>query len=168
VLGALDWVLNYKQAGNRVDVLNMSFGGGAYASTSQCDASSTLYYQAVRNLANAGVAIFASSGNDGYCDRLLRPACFSPTISVGASYDAAMGTMGWCIASTSCSPAKQAYTGCSTGYAAFEATAADHPIVYSNSATFLDIVAPSTCALTAKAGGMSLFLLLLLSRVGRS
>ena len=43
---------------------------------------------AAANAVAAGITIFASSGNDGYCDSMGWPACISYVNSVGAVYDA--------------------------------------------------------------------------------
>jgi subtilisin family serine protease len=55
IIGALDWLVDYKQAGNRVDVVNMSFAGGGYNSASSCDSSHSLYFNAVQNVKDEGI-----------------------------------------------------------------------------------------------------------------
>jgi PKD repeat protein len=92
--------------------------------------------------------VIAASGNDGMCDSMSRPACFSDVVSVGAVYDNAMGVYGWCVNSNSCANTERNF-GCSTRTAVFEDTQADNVIAYSNSASFLDVVAPATCATSA-------------------
>ena len=52
---------------------------------------------AAANAVAAGITIFASSGNDGYCDSMGWPACISHVNSVGAVYDAVFGPYLPCI-----------------------------------------------------------------------
>ncbi len=157
VIGAMDWIVDNKNTYG-IDVVSMSFGGGSYTSVSSCDGSSSAYFNAVKAVADAGVTVLVASGNDGLCDAISRPACFSDAISVGAVYDAddpanTGGQYGWCVSNSSC--ANPSFNpGCPAGTGAiFEDAISDNVIVYSNSASFLDIVGPSTCALTAQASG---------------
>lgn len=136
-----------------IDIINMSLGSGTYSSTGSCDGSSSIYLNAVHNATNAGITVIAASGNDGLCNALSRPACFSDVISVGAVYDAPQGNIGWCVNRNSCANT-QRHPGCPPQMrAAFENALADNVIVYSNSANFLDVVAPSTCANAPTPGG---------------
>jgi PKD repeat protein len=83
---------------------------------------------------------------------MSRPACFSTVVSVGATYDANLGNIGWCVNSGTCANSSR-NPGCPRGYeAAFENALADNVIVYSNSASFLDVAAPATCATSAAPG----------------
>lgn len=148
IVGAIDWAVANKELYG-IDIISMSLGGGLYSSESSCDGSSSLYFNAIRNAVNANITVIAASGNDGMCDAMSRPACFSDVISVGAVYDDNLGNIGWCVSSGSCA-SKVRYPSC---WAAFEDAYADNVIVYSNSASFLDVAAPSTCATTAATGG---------------
>jgi len=151
IVGAIDWA-TANQAAHGIDIISMSLGGGLYSSESSCNSSSSIYRNAVENAAAAGITVLAASGNDGMCDQLSRPACFSAVISVGAVYDEDLGNIGWCVNRNSCANT-QSHPSCRPNRAAFENAIADNVIVYSNSASFLDIVAPSTCATSALAGG---------------
>ncbi|WP_295880971.1 S8 family serine peptidase [uncultured Thiohalocapsa sp.] len=152
LVGAIDWAVANRDVYG-IDIISMSLGGGTYSSESACDASSSLYFNAIRNAVDAGITVIAASGNAGLCDAMARPACFSDVISVGAVYDAPLGTIQWCVSSDTCADAAVS-PNCPTGYlAAVEAAQADNVIVYSNSASFLDLVAPSTCAATVLPGG---------------
>lgn len=131
VIGAIDWV-TANQGTYGIDVINMSLGGGLFSSV--CDSSHTAYRNAVNGAHAAGVAIFAASGNDAAKSQLSRPACFSNVISVGAVYDANIGAAN--------------FSNCSDS-----TTSPDKVNCYSNSASFLDILAPSFCARTADTGG---------------
>lgn len=149
IVAAIDWAVDNK-ATYDIDIISMSLGGGAFAS--QCDSSSTSYRNAIDNAYAAGLVILAASGNEGLCDQISRPACFSNVISVGAVYDADVGSPGYCVSSNSC--IAQSHSGCSTGAACFDnSTSGDVVTCYSNSASFLDILSPSNCATTAQAGG---------------
>jgi serine protease len=152
IVAAIGWVAANKDAYG-IDVLSMSFGGGNYGSPASCDGSSSAYFAALSSAADAGVALFAASGNSGMCDSMSRPACFSNVISVGAVYDQNLGNVGWCVSGQSCA-ATSPHPACTGGTrAAFETAVTDNVIVYSNSASFLDLAAPSTCAHTAANGG---------------
>jgi len=86
--------------------VNLSLGGGRYDSQESCDATNVPVKAAIDNLRSVGIATVAGSGNDGYTDALISPACISTAVSVGAS------------------------------------TKTDGIIFFSNSAPFLDLLAP--------------------------
>jgi len=151
IVGAIDWA-TANQARYGIDVISMSLGGGLYSSESSCDGSSAAYRTALQNAVEAGITVIAASGNDGMCDSMSRPACFSTVVSVGATYDANLGNVGWCVNRNTCANSSR-NPGCPIGYeAAFEDAIADNVIVYSNSASFLDVAAPATCAQSAAPG----------------
>ena len=152
VIGAIDWAVANKNTYG-IDVISMSLGGGSYSSTSSCDNSSSAYFSAITNATNAGILVVAASGNEGRCDSMSRPACFSSVVSVGAVYDASnLGNLGWCVDRKTCADASP-HQGCPRGSrAVFEDAIADNVIAYSNSASFLDVVAPATCATSAAPG----------------
>ncbi len=70
-----------------IDAVNLSFGGGRFTSTAECDAANAAAKAAVDNLRSESVATIASSGNENYTDGLAAPACISSVISVGATLD---------------------------------------------------------------------------------
>ena len=148
IVGAIDWAVAHKDDYD-IDIISMSLGGGLYSSASSCDASSSLYFNAIRNAVQAGITVIAASGNDGMCDAMSRPACFSDVISVGAVYDENLGNIGWYVNSGSCADLTRYYGS----WVAFEDAYADNVTVYSNSATFLDVAAPATCATSAAPNG---------------
>lgn len=154
MIEAWEWALTHKNddSNNPILVVNTSFGGGRYTAT--CDSASSGMTQAAANAVAAGISIFVSSGNDGFCDATGWPACITHVNSVGAVYDANIGTPGWCVSSYSCAPGKFATGGCSSGYAAYEtSTSADKVTLYSNSASFLTIFASSNNAYTTDITG---------------
>lgn len=156
VISAWEWCIThqYDDPGNPILVVNLSFGGGRYLS--QCDASHPAYVAAAQNLISAGISLFVSAGNEGYCDSLASPSCISSAISVGAVYDAYLGTnppAGWvgCIKNGSCVGIPG--PPCDEKYYVDDPAGADQVATYSNSALFLDILAPSNWATTTKLGG---------------
>lgn len=66
---------------------NLSLGSEIYSSQAACDAALPAYVTAVNQLTNAGIAVVASSGNEGRTDGINAPACISGIISVGATND---------------------------------------------------------------------------------
>lgn len=137
---ALDAVYEYRNDYGGAHVVNMSIGGGAPINY-VCDADYPSWTAVLGQLVGAGIAVFASSGNDGCTNGISRPACISHAISVGAVYDADIGSASF--GPGACTPA-----GCSNA-----TTAADMITCYSNSGTYLDILAPSHCADTTELGG---------------
>lgn len=119
LLSALNWILANQAAYNIVAV-NMSLGGGMYSE----ECSNNPLTPAISDLRDAGVAAVVSSGNDGYTYNISAPACVPDAISVGAVYDADIGPVS---VSGVCSDAS---------------TAADQVACFSNSASFLRLLAP--------------------------
>jgi subtilisin family serine protease len=142
MVAAWDWCVTHRNDDpcHPILAISTSFGGGRNYST--CDS----YYSSMTIAANdavaAGITVLASSGNDGYCDSIAWPACISSVISVGAVYDASFGQYLPCISGQSCAT-KYSTPGCSTGYYAIDITAADMVTSYSNTASFLTVLAPS-------------------------
>lgn len=154
MIEAWEWCITHQNddPSHPILVISTSFGGGQYLST--CDSASPATTDAAANVIAAGMSLFASSGNDGYCGAISWPACISDVISVGAVYDANFGTLYPCISSDSCATKYQ--TGsCETGYYAIDSTAADIVASYSNTASFLDLLAPSNRTYTTDVTGPS-------------
>ncbi|WP_295440558.1 S8 family serine peptidase, partial [uncultured Thiodictyon sp.] len=153
MIAGWEWAIQHQNddPANPILVINTSFGGLRYSTTSDCESFQPAMTAAAANAVAAGITIFASSGNDGYCDSMAWPACISYVNSVGAVYDADIAPgnrMGWCVAATSCA-SQQVYFKCDPGYyTAIEVTAADKVTVYSNTASFLTLLAPSHNAYT--------------------
>ncbi|MES2642734.1 MAG: S8 family serine peptidase [Myxococcota bacterium] len=117
ILSAIDWVITY-QSTYAIAAINLSLGAGAY--TAPC---TNAYSASVASARDAGVSVVVASGNDGYTDAIGSPACVDEALSVGAVYDTNFGGVGW----TACTDTT---------------TAADKVTCFSNSADFLDILAP--------------------------
>jgi len=148
MVASWDWAVSHQNADpdHPIMVVSTSFGGGMH--TGVCDQASPAMTQAAKNAQDAGITIFASSGNDGYCDAMGWPACISSVVSVGAVYDADIGRSGWLVEPESC--AEKVLID-DKWVAIDDPTAADMVTAYSNSADFLDIFAPSNDASTLQA-----------------
>jgi subtilisin family serine protease len=148
-----EWCVTHQNddPNNPIMVISTSFGGGQYYST--CDSASPSMTAAAANAVSVGITLFASSGNDGYCDSMGWPACISHVISVGAVYDAEFTTssIGWCVDAGSC--ANKILGGCTSGWYSLQKPVAGRVIVYSNAASFLGLLAPSNWATTTQLGG---------------
>ncbi|MBF0525946.1 MAG: S8 family serine peptidase, partial [Deltaproteobacteria bacterium] len=148
IVDAWDWCVTHKNDNPAypIMVISTSFGGSYY--TSSCDQDRPAFATAASSAVANGITVFASSGNEGYCDGMGGPACITKVISVGAVYDADIGrSPGYCIKEQSC--IKSASTGCTSGWTCRdETTAADKVACFSNSANFLSILAPSRNAYT--------------------
>jgi subtilisin family serine protease len=128
IIDAINWAIGNQAAYNIVSV-NMSLGGSLYSSPCR---TSNPFRTPIINAKSAGILSVASSGNDGSTDSLSIPACTPEAVSVGAVYDANVGAFSYpavCSDST---------------------TAADKVACFSNSASFLTLLAPG--ALITAAG----------------
>jgi len=135
IVAAWDWAVSHKNDApdNPILIINTSFGStSGYFSV--CDSSNAGLAAAANNAVANGITLFGSSGNGGYVDAISLPACLSNSISVGAVYDANVGP--------------HTYSNCTDS-----TTSADKVTCYSNSADFLDILAPSHDAYTTAVGG---------------
>lgn len=156
IVAAWDWCVTHRNddPDNPIMVISTSFGGGRLFSA--CDSITPSYAAAANAAVAAGITVLAAAGNDGFCDSIAAPACISSVISVGAVYDANIGSRAWCVNAASCAidqpPVPCGQNG--LGRQATDATtAADQVTAYSNTANFLDILAPSNDAFTTVPGG---------------
>jgi hypothetical protein len=133
-----DVVMNWPQ----VDIVNMSLGFSPLTN-GICDANASACIQMLlsplQDLFNADVAVFASSGNDGSGTQMRPPACISSVISVGAVYDANVGTNN--------------FPNAMMPQCTDNTTMADQVTCYSNSNAVTDLMAPATCATSTNLGG---------------
>lgn len=153
VIASWDWCVSHKNDNSSYPILviSTSLGGGRYFST--CDGSESAYATAANNAVAAGITVLVSSGNEGYCSSMSSPACLSNTISVGAVYDAAFGTYCFCVKDGSCASSDSCIS-CGVGqFSTTQVTGADVVTVYSNTASFLDVLAPSHDAYTTDIAG---------------
>ena len=120
VLDAINWSIA-NQSTYDIVAMNLSFGSGRFSGECTTDP----HAPAFANARLAGILPVVASGNDGYPDSVASPACTPGAVRVGASYDSNLGTRVW----SSCTDAS---------------TAADQVACFSNSASFLTILAPGS------------------------
>lgn len=144
ILSGLDAIYAQRNDFGGLHVINMSLGSlpGGDPVSSDCDGLSPAHTTVVEQLVSAGIAVFASSGNEGCVTGVGFPACLSQVIAVGAVYDADVGPQSFpggvrCEADDSCDD---------------PTTAADQIACFSSSGLPLDVLAPSLCASTPGLG----------------
>jgi len=130
IISAINWVIANKATYNIV-AANFSLGSGAYSTL----VTQSAFYAPVSNLRAAGIVPVAASGNSAYTSQLSVPAAISGMVSVGAVYDSNIGYLG--------------YGACTDA-----TTAADKVTCFSNSASFLTLLAPGA---QVSAGGYTFF-----------
>lgn len=108
--------------------LNMSLGDGT-SNASQC--SSSVFASALEALSNYGIIAVVAAGNSGSKTGLSNPACVPGVVSVGAVYDASYGTVSWVASADS-------------GGSCTDSSAADMVTCFSQSASYLTVLAPGT------------------------
>ena len=91
LFAALDHVYELRVSqGLDIAAVNLSLGGGLYASTQECDFNGSVpsaFYTAVRNLADVGINTVVAAGNSSSATKLAWPGCHSNVVNVGAAYD---------------------------------------------------------------------------------
>lgn len=157
IANAWDWCIlhQYDDLNNPIMIISTSFGGGRYSGN--CDSEYSLLTHAAANAMAAGMTLFISSGNNGYCDSIGYPACLDSVVSVGAVYDANIGRnpiTGYigCISYGSCVGTVDPDQVCEKLYIDVT-TNADQICTYSNSSKFASLLAPANWATTTKLGG---------------
>jgi subtilisin family serine protease len=155
IVSAWDWCIThqYDDPCNPILIISVSLGSGRYYNN--CDRTLSDYADAADRAENVGITIFASSGNDGYCDAIAGPACISNIISVGAVYDAALGTVSRCVDDDSCATPGGGASCNTDEFSTSQDTQADMVIAYSNTDNILDFFAPSYKAYTTDIAGAS-------------
>lgn len=127
IIDAINWsIANRNNYG--IAAINMSLGDGV-RNTAACNSTTgpgaNPFVTPIANARTAGMVVVIASGNEGYADGLASPACVSQSVSVGAVYDANIGSINF-------------------GFCSDSTTAADKVTCYSNSAGFLDMLAPGS------------------------
>ena len=130
IISAMNWAIA-NQSGYNIVAINMSLGDGTQ-NTAPCS-TGNVFYSPVTNAVNAGITVVAAAGNDAYTNALGSPACTPGVISVGAVYDSNYGGLVW--GANLCTDLT---------------TAADQITCFSDSASFLTMLAPG--ALITAAG----------------
>jgi len=132
LLAGLDWI-----AANHPDTsaVNLSLGGGEYqGDCDEADADTMAYAASIDALEANGTVVVAGSGNNGWSDAMIAPACNAKAVSVGAVYDDDVGS-------------RTAY-GCTD-----TTTQADQVTCWSNASTTTDVFAPGALMTTPTIGG---------------
>ena len=136
IISAIDWAISNRSAYNIV-AINMSLGDGT-ANAAPCQ-SQNAFYTPSNNAINAGITVVAAAGNDAYTNALNKPACTPGVISVGAVYDSNLSNQGYPNGIT-----------WGNNLCTDSTTAADQITCFSDSASFLTMLAPG--ALITAAG----------------
>jgi subtilisin family serine protease len=108
-----------------IAAVNMSLGFGRYYDQTLCDKENSAVKAAIDNLRAVGIATVISSGNDAYTDSMSAPGCVSSAVSVGSTWDAS----GLSVTFSICSE---------------PSSTVDKVACYSNSASFLNLLAPGS------------------------
>jgi hypothetical protein len=131
ILAGLDWILDDRPD---VDVVNMSLGGGLYAGDcDNADATTMAFAAAIAPLHARGTLVVAGSGNDHSGTGMIMPACVAQALSVGAVWDANLGS--------------QSALGCTDS-----TTQPDQVTCWSNASTTTDVFAPGGRMTTTNIG----------------
>ncbi len=130
VTAGIDFCTNYAQPFN-LKVITMSLGDHVAYTPQNCP---TVYNNAIQNAVNSGIFVDASSGNDNLIGGVSSPACAPNVVSVGGTYDGALGLQIW----SSC-------TDLTTG--------ADKIMCLTNRGSNLDLLAPGASITSTALGG---------------
>jgi len=122
VINGIDWAIANQSAYNIV-ALNMSLGDGGDYTTPCSDSNANPFVTPIDSARSAGILPVAASGNNGYTNGISNPACTPGVVSVGAVYDSNLGGVSW-------------------GFCTDSTTAADKVACFSNSSSFLTLLAP--------------------------
>ena len=122
------------QAALNIVAMNMSLGDNSNNAVPCGNRVTNLYVKPMEDAKAAGIVVAISSGNNGYTNGIAKPACTPNTVSVGAVYDANVGARSFGVCSDS-------------------NTTADKPACYSNSVSYLSLLAPGSVVTTAVGGG---------------
>ena len=116
------------------DLINLSLSDDVNHAPGGCDGLIPAVDAAFDTLRAGGTTIIASSGNGAFKDGMGYPACLSTIVSVGAVYDADVGSATFSVCLD-------------------ETTAQDQIICFSNSDDSLDLLAPGCVTTSSVAGG---------------
>jgi len=129
IIQGINFCTSNKATDNIVS-LNMSLGDSSN-NTSPVPATDA-FGSSIASAITAGITVVVAAGNDGYTNAISLPAAYSGVVSVGAVYSKDWGGLSWA-------------SGCSD-----PTTAADRVTCFSDSASFLTVLAPG--ALITAAG----------------
>jgi hypothetical protein len=118
ILSAINWCIENRAKYNIV-AINMSLGGGLFSKACTIDP----FAPAIAAARSAGILSAVAAGNNAAANGLSTPACVAAAVSVGAAYSANVGPL---------------FTSVCTD----RTSAADKVACFSNSASFLTLLAP--------------------------
>jgi len=138
-----DAVLRREGVDYRLAAINISLGGGEFAGP--CEEASLAYTEAISTATDAGIPVVAAAGNNGYTDALNLPACIPRALSVGSAWDTDPGFVPFLFCLD-----EDCRSVCDDSYRWRRSVTC-----YSNSNSYLDLVAPSEYLKSAEAGGIT-------------
>jgi hypothetical protein len=130
VIQGINWAIA-NQATYKIFAINMSLGDSSQNASLCSNGFSNPFVTPIANAFSAGIMTVIASGNSGFTAGLAMPACTPKAVSVGAVYDSNVGGLNW-------------------GICTDNTTAADIVACFSNSASYLSLLAPG--ALITAAG----------------
>ena len=135
ILAGLNWVLMFQP---NVSVVNMSLAANLYpGDCDNADATTLALASAINQLYTAGALTVAGAGNNGSGTSMGAPACIAKAISVGAVWDANVGSQSW----YTCTDAT---------------TAVDKVACWSNSDAKTDVLAPGALMTSSLLNGAAI------------
>jgi len=142
IANAINWCVTNKNGvngGAPIRVISMSLGGGR--NYSEC--TTGLMHTASGTALSNGILVFAASGNDGWTNSMGSPACSPNVISVGSVWD----------------ETNAAYSPFPPANCSDSSRQVNERTCYSDTASFLDIYAPSEEVICARCGTSGTFAL---------
>lgn len=133
IIAAIDWAVYHRPVHNIVSI-NMSLAQINFWYYQPCE-SSNEFLTPVATARAAGIAVVAATGNMAVKTGLPKPACTPGVVSVGAVYDANLGSVG-------------------AGFCSDATTSVDKVACFSNSASYLTLLAPGALITAAGIGMM--------------
>jgi subtilisin family serine protease len=115
--------VNLLKASRSFAAANLSLGGGFFSNQASCDAANVSMKATIDVLRASGIATVIASGNEAFTNGLASPACISTAISVGSTGDGSGGATTDVVSS------------------------------FSNSASFLSLLAPGANITSSTPGG---------------
>ncbi len=123
VVAALDWAIS-NRATYGIVALNLSLSDNQLYTSTCGNLATNPFLDAITRARTAGIITVAAAGNNGFTNGIAMPACSPNAVSVGAVYDSSLGSnINW-------------------GLCTDATTAADQVTCFSNSASFLSLLAP--------------------------
>jgi hypothetical protein len=122
VIQGINWAIA-NQLTYHVSSINMSLGDSSQNASPCTSKSSNPFVTPIANAYSAGILTVIASGNSGFSAGLAMPACTPKAVSVGAVYDSNVGGLNW-------------------GICTDNTTVADQVTCFSNSASYLSLLAP--------------------------